>query len=147
MGDPGLVDLAHPHTEAVAALLGATNYPTYVAEVTGDDATRVYPYLVLWPFPGSVAWADLGCTPTEYLFRFQVTAVGRDRRETLAALDRARAELVAVSPTITGRNCGLISQDDGENLPVSTDPAVRDPATGRPVFFTVARFGLPTWPA
>lgn len=141
MGTPGLIDITHVHVEAVMPLLEIAGYSLYVAEVTGDDATREYPYLVLWPTPVYVAAGDLAGTPTEALFRFQVTAVGRDPRETGAARDRAVAELVGSRPTVVGRECGQVALEPGDQ-PIRPDPTTRDPVTQRPVFYAVANYTL-----
>lgn len=140
-GNPALVDITQAHIDGVRPLLEGTGYPLYVAEVTGGDATREYPYLVLWPVPIYATAGDLAGTPTEATFRWQVTAVGRDLRETGAARDRAMAELVGIRPAVANRDCGLISMEPGDQ-PIRPDPTARDPNTRRPVFYAVANYSL-----
>jgi hypothetical protein len=146
-GDPTLVDITTRHTDAIEGLLTVAGHPLYVAEVTDDDATRVYPYLVLHPTPGTADFDDLAWSSANFAWSFQVTAVGRDRHETLAALNLAQALLVGVRPVVSGRSCGLISQPPGAQSVVRPDPTTRDPATMRPVFYAVAQFELTTYPA
>jgi hypothetical protein len=144
---PGAADLVGDlHITAVEALLTPLGHPVYISEVTGDDATREHPYLVLHPDAGTVTFDDLAWHTADYRSGWQITAVGRDRRECQAAADRARAALVAVRPVVTGRICGLITQVDGVDT-IRQDPAVRDPATQRPVFYAAVQYTLSSRPA
>jgi hypothetical protein len=142
-GDARLADITHHHRTAVLELLAGAGYPVHDGEVIGD---REFPYLVLWGTPGTVDFDDLAWSSPTYVYRFTVTAVGRDVRETSAALDRARACLVPVRPVVTGRESGFISERDGDTA-VAKDPDANDPATGRPVFFAPTDFEVTTWPA
>lgn len=146
MADPTLLDVTHQHTEATRALLAEAGYPLYIGEVTDDGPALQYPYLVVWPTPGTVEHDDIGYGAAHYWHRFTLTAVGRDVRETEAALDRARTQLVAVRPDIPGRACGLYSERDGD-VAIAKDPEAVDPNTGRPVFFAATDFQLYTCPS
>jgi hypothetical protein len=112
-----------------------------------DHSTDLeYPYVVLHPEPGLLDLTNLAAGIDHYTWAGQVTAVGRDHRETVAATDRARAALVGRRPTVPGRECNLIRQEPGA-APVTRDPDATDPGTGRPVFFTAVRYSLHTTPA
>lgn len=136
-GDLSLIDISQHHTTAVVGLLVAAGYTTYPVEVTDD--VRTFPYLVIYPSPGSTAVNDLGHHAREHTYQWQVTAVGLDWMETTAAIDRARWALVDERPTVAGRTCAPITEIS-VNVPVRQDPTERDPSTGRPLFYSVAQF-------
>ncbi len=134
-----LLEVGRVHTAGLVTLLAATGYTVYVSEVTGDDAARTYPYVVVHPFPGTVLAGNVEGGITDYTAVWQTTVVGRDVAETQGGLDRVRAAVAGQSPTVTGWVCGQISQDVGDQ-PVRADPTENDPQTGRPLFYAVARF-------
>jgi FlaG/FlaF family flagellin (archaellin) len=141
-----LIDISTAHTTAVKAILAATGYDVFVVEVTGDDKTRTYPYLVLYPTSGTATVDSLKPVSTLYAFGWQITAVGRDYTETATATDRARAVLVDARPTVAGRTCGVIAEVLSAQ-PIRQDPTAREPQTGRPLFYGIAQFAVTTTPA
>lgn len=143
MADPR--DLTAPHVDAVEALLQATGYTVHVVEVTDPDPLT-YPYLVLYPTPGTALVASLAGDCPDRMWTWQVTAVGRDWRETATAVDRARAALLAVRLVAAGRDYGLIGEQVTDQ-PIREDGASRDPETGRPVFYGIAQFEALSTPA
>lgn len=143
MADPR--DLTAPHVAAVTTLLEAAGYTVYVGEVTAADPL-VYPYLCLYPTPGTAQVASLGGDMPDRVWSWQVTAVGRDWIETAATVDRAKASLLGLRLVVDGRDYGLI----GEQLtdqPIRPDDTSRDPSTGRPVYYGIAQFDVMSTPA
>jgi hypothetical protein len=127
---------------ALADLLASAGYPVEVGEVTTPDDELTYPYLVLWPPPVVRGPTSLDATSDQQDVTFQVTAVGRDEDETLAAADRAADALVDQVPTIAGRTFNQIQQEP-LSQPPRPDPGGRDPQTRRPVFVVPVMFS--TW--
>jgi len=139
-------DLTNPHVDAIDTMLAGAGYPTYISEVTDPEDTITYPYLVVHPNTGAAQRTTLSPSSPVRAWRWQVTAVGRDRAETAAALDRARAALVDRVPVVPGRAYGVIAEDFVDQ-PIRQDPTTRDPRTRRPVFFGLAQFTCPSVPA
>lgn len=152
MSTPALLDPSRRHYKAIVDMLNTAlqveqqdgRYKVYEGEVTDDETTIAYPYLVVWPPPGyrptNLMAGDDGALTTTT----QITAAGTSVDEVLAALDRAAAALHRKRPIIPGRSCGLISQDPAATPPQpDRDPTVRTP-TGRPVFFSFIHVSLYT---
>lgn len=130
------------HSDAVKSLLELAftpyQYGLYVGE-TGDDP--LYPYAVLWPTPGQRPADRLKGYGGEIVTREQVTCAGLSPDDATGIADRVSGALHRVRPTITGRVCGYIEQDQ-DAMP---GPPLRDPRTvlgGRlayfvPLFFTL----------
>lgn len=137
-----MVDPSRALAAAVATLLAPTGYLVEVGEVATADADLTYPYLVVWPPPVNRSATALDAASTQQDVTFQVTAVGRDIDETLAAADRAAAALVDKVPVVAGRLFNLVQQVPLNQAPLP-DPTSRDPATQRPVFIVPVMFS--TW--
>lgn len=137
-----MVDPSRALAAAVATLLAPTGYLVEVGEVVTADADLTYPYLVVWPPPVNRSATGLDATSTQQDVTFQVTAVGRDIDETLAAADRAAAALVDRVPVVAGRLFNQVQQVPLNQAPLP-DPTSRDPATQRPVFSVPVMFS--TW--
>lgn len=148
-------DVGWAHAEAIQAMLEAvTPYPVYIGEVTapdpdsGEPDALEYPYLVIWPPPGTRPVITLNGYGGEATTTTQITAAGTSVREVITALDRASAALHRRRPVIAGRRCGLISQVPADEPPQpQRDPAVSTPK--RPIFFSyiqVSLFSAPTEP-
>jgi len=133
-------DPSRAHAAAVLTLVEASEYPVYLGKVTVPDADLTYPPLIVWPPPGRrnlIAIAGTAATLTGVI---QETAVGRDADEVLAALDRTAAQLVGVTPTITGRRCARITEV-GPGAPVVQNDGLRTP-DGQPTYRGVALYQL-----
>jgi hypothetical protein len=139
-----LADVSRLHTDAVVALLTAATLNAYAVEVTDDAPT--FPYLVAYPDPGNAILSNLGGTVARFDFGWQVTAVGRDRNETQASLDKARQVYVGTRPVLAGRAFGLITQVP-LRVAIREDPQKRDPVSSRPYFYGVAQFTVSSYPA
>lgn len=138
-------DIGWVHADAIRALLdAATAYDSYVGEVTAADDDLTYPHYIIWPPPSSRPRTTLNGYGGEATTRTQVTAVGRDVREVLAALDRAGAALHRKRPVISGRRCGLITQTPEIPDPPQPDrtETARTLPDGRPVFVSFLQFSL-----
>jgi hypothetical protein len=122
-------DPSRHHVDALAAMIAPladppTNYQIYDGKVTRDDGALEDPYLVIWAAPGSRTQINLPGNQSDLTTVTQITAVGRDRTEVLAALDRVAELLQGRRPTIAGRLPGLFRQ-------VSENPYVRPTDTVR----------------
>jgi hypothetical protein len=137
------VDPSRAIAEAVKTLLTATTgYTVGLGEVPTPDGQLTYPYLVVWPPPVTRSTNALDSISTQHDMTWQVTAVGRDETETLAAADRATAALVDQVLIIAGRTFNQVEQVPTNQAPLP-DPTSRDPATQRPVFSVPVMFS--TW--
>jgi hypothetical protein len=136
--------VADPAVDHAAALHGmltaAVEYTVYLGEVTDPDDALTLPYLVVWPPPPERPTLTLGGYGGEITTTTQVTAVGRDVIETIAAMGRASFALHGQRPVIPGRECGLIGQVPGQLPTPRPDERVR--VDGRPVYVTFALFRL-----
>lgn len=141
-------DPSRSHATVIHALLNAVgDYTVYLGGVTDTDADLTYPYLVVWPPPGARTRTDLAGSSSDLTTVTQITAVGRDAVEVLAALDRVAVALQGVRPTLDGRAAGQIHQaEDFTPPPVVQSDASRT-ADGRPVFRGVAMYRLHSTPA
>lgn len=129
-----MVDPSRAHAHAIKGLIEDTapNAKVYLGKVTDSDSALTYPYLIVWPPPGYrdlTALAGAGHTLTTVV---QVTAVGRDVDEVLAALDRVTDTLVGVTPAIVGRRCTRVS-DESPGQPPEKSDITRTP-DGQPVY-------------
>jgi hypothetical protein len=140
-----LVDISRHHTDAVTALLATAGVVAYTVEVDVDTDDLTYPYTVVYPNPGTAALNNLAGDAATYSFGWQVTAVGRDRNEVQAVLDKARAVCVGARPVVAGRSFGLI-RNVPLNVPIREDPQEREPLSGRPYFYGVAQFTVTSTP-
>lgn len=137
------------HAQGISAMLAGLPYQRYIGEVTAPDpgsglpGELEYPHLVLWPPPANRVAVTMNGYGGEATTTTQVTAVGRDVREVITALDRVSAALFRRRPTIPGRECGLIDQREDAPPPPAPD---RDEqiriGDGRPVFFSFLHFSL-----
>ncbi|MEV0214293.1 hypothetical protein [Micromonospora sp. NPDC050695] len=136
-------DVGWAHAQGLAALLEPLPYVTYMGEVIDADDTLEYPHLILWPPPATRTTVTLNGYGGEVTTTTQITAVGRDPREAITALDRASALLHRRRPTIPGRRCSVISYEPGAAGPPQPqrDEQARTP-DGRPPYFTFALFTL-----
>lgn len=138
---PTVADPAVDHANAIHGLLDAAlTYTVYLGEVTGPDGELTFPYIVAWPPPPDRPTLTLAGYGGEITTTTQVSAVGRDVTETIAAMGRASEALHRVRPTIAGRRCGLITQVPQQMPPPRPDERVR--VNGRPVYLTFSLFRL-----
>lgn len=136
-----MADPAVDHATTLHGMLeAAVDYTVYLGEVTTPDDQLTLPYLVVWPPPPERPNLSLAGYGEEITTTTQVTAVGRDAIETIAAMGRASAALHGVRPVVAGRECGLIGQVPGQLPPPRPDERVR--VDGRPVYITFALFRL-----
>lgn len=142
---PTPTDVSRAHGRAIydllAPLSGAPcNYQRYFAKVdVGDDALR-YPYLIVWAQPGTRGQINMAGNVYDLTTVTQITAVGQDDDEVLAALDQAGALLQGIRPAIDGRLPGQIRQIPTSQPVRETDQA-RTPA-GQPYYMAIALYSL-----
>lgn len=136
-----MVDPSRAHALAIKALIdAAVEYTGYLGKVTDADADLTYPYWILWPPPASRALDRLAGNGHTLTTVTQVTVVGRDVDEVLAALDRIAAAVVGVQPVIAGRNCGRI-EDLSPGQPPQESDVTRTP-DGQPVYRAIGLYQL-----
>lgn len=145
-------DPSRAHAHALYDLLTAalsgppTGYQLYFGGVTATDADLTFPYLIVWPPPGARTQINLAGTMSALVTTIQVTAVGRDVDEVLAALDRAATALQGVRPALPGRRCGQIHQPPDYIPPPVTQSDTTRTSDGRPVYRGVAQYRLTSTP-
>lgn len=141
-----MVDPSRAHAKAIDDLIdAAVEYKLYRGKVTDDDADLTYPYLISWPAPGNRTLDRLAGTGHRFTTTQQITAVGRDVGEVIAALDRVAAAVVGVAPQIAGRRCGRIVDVSPGQVPEKSD-VTRTPE-GQPVYRSFGLFQLMSTPA
>jgi len=140
-------DVGWLHAQGLADLLEPLPYPLFIGDVTEADGPLEYPHLILWPPPASRPTATLNGYGGEATTVTQLTAVGRDPREAITALDRASALLHRRRPSILGRCCSPITYAEGAAGPPQPqrDEQARTP-DGHPPYFTFAQFTLHSSP-
>jgi hypothetical protein len=143
-----ITDPSRAHAAATVALIEAgvpAGYRVYLGGVADDEADITYPYLVVWPPPASRTPVNLTKSVSVLTTVLQVTAVGHDRDEVLAALDRVADALQGRRPVMDGRKAGLFEQV-GDTSPVTEDNKIRSPQ-GTPVVSGAVLFAVQSVPA
>lgn len=135
------------HAQAIIdRLREATAYTVYVDEVADDVPT--YPYLVVWPVPGLRPADRLRGYGGEITTRIQVTVAAETGIDLVGAADRATGVLHRWRPSIEGRVCGYVEQDQDvvPGTPTPTPVPLIDPKyrslSGRKVIYTPMFFTL-----
>lgn len=127
------MDPSRAHYTALCDLIDAAlDYAHYRGKVTDPDDALTYPYLVSWPPPAQRTLTALAGKSSNLMTSIQVTAVGRDVDEVVAALDRVAAAVVGAQPVISGRSCGRI-EDESPGQPPEQSDVTRTP-DGQPVY-------------
>lgn len=110
---------------------------TYDAEVPGapptDEDGRVHAYAVYYPGPGVLRALDMGATPTDLEWTFQVNCVGGDRTRALWCVGRVRAALTGTWLTVNGQEVQLHETTDPG--PVHRDDKVTPPRFWLPLSY------------
>lgn len=119
-------------------MLEATGYPVELGAPKTPDSQVTYPHLVLWLPPLRHAGPDLEPASTALSAVIQVTAVGRDQDEVLAACDRAAAQLAHRRPVVDQLDCAPLDPVPLD-MPVAEDPKVRT-RDGRPIYFAPTQY-------
>lgn len=147
---------ARPHAVAVTVMLadgfdalglradGA--YRVYESRVAGDVAL-ICPYFVLHPGAGYRTSERITGRSDRFDQDVQVTVVGRNQTEVLAAADAACEVLLDRRPAVAGRATWRIRQIPGTPPVPVVDRTVLDPATGEPVLYLPLLFGVASTPA
>lgn len=142
-----MTDPSRAHSLAVEALIdAAVGYTLYRGKVTDPDSALTYPYLISWPGRAPRTLDRLAGTGHTVTSTHQITAVGRDVGEVLAALDRVSAAVTGVIPQIAGRSCSRI-QDVSPPDQVPEESDVTRTLDGQPVYRSFALFQLMSTPA
>lgn len=142
------MDPSRAHALAIADLTdAAVEYKMYRdGKVTDPDSALTYPYLIQWPGRGPRTLDRLAGAGHSMTTTTQITAVGRDIDEVLAALDRVSAALTGVTPHITGRNCSRIADiSPPDQVPEKSD--VTQTPEGQPVYRAFGLYRLMSTPA
>lgn len=135
------MDPSRAHAHTIHDLIGAAvEYVGYFGKVTDADSDLTYPYWITWPPAGIRTLDRLAGTGHQFTTVTQVTVVGRDVDEVLAALDRIGAALVGVTPQIAGRSCGRIGDLSPGQVPEKSD-VTRTPE-GQPVYRAIGLYQL-----
>lgn len=130
---------ARTHVDGLLALL-RTQLGANVGVDWGNRATgRQPPCLVLYPDPGTPE-GSLGDRHRDLLLEFQLTAIGTTAEQAAWVGDAARAVLLTMQPTVTGRIVQPLWQVDGQ-------PVQRDNDVTPPLYFQVAVYQMRTEPS
>jgi hypothetical protein len=144
-------DTSRAHTRAIYDLLKPltdlpTRYQRFFAKVDVPDSELKYPHLIVWATPGVSTMLNFTGNLSSRATVTQITAVGRDEDEVLAALDRADNLLQGVRPNIPGRLPGLI-----DNIPagqaITPNETLRTSPDGAPTYRGIALYALQSTPA
>lgn len=138
------MDPSRAHAKTIRDLLVAAvpaNVDVYLAKVDATDADLTFPYLVVWPPPGSRTVDSLAGYAGNLTTITQVTGVGATDDEALAICDRAAVALHCVTPVITGRTCSWVTQVDDQLPPIALDPDNKT-AGGGDIYYGVLSFRL-----
>jgi hypothetical protein len=121
--------------EAVGLLVGDGEAPT---EDHGhqDDGSFIN-YVVVYPLPGGTRSGNLDDPYGDAQLPFQVTCVGRSRRQAQWLLDEV--EVILDGVTVAGRSI--------HPMPDSNPGVVRDDDLGKPLFYATPRYKLKTTPS
>jgi hypothetical protein len=154
MGAP--IAAARPHVAAVKSMLedGATAlgitasgaYTAYLTRVDGDVAP-IYPYWVLHPDPGIRSAERITAAPDRLDQTLQITSVGRDYDEVMAAVETALELLLNRRPAVPGRSTWRLRQLSGTPERPLVDRTALDPATSRPLLYLPVLLGVASTPA
>ncbi|MFI6296857.1 hypothetical protein ACIBEJ_35070 [Nonomuraea sp. NPDC050790] len=132
---------AKPHTDAVVSLLTAATVavgrgkpPSTGGWQGPPGASNFVPYAVIYPFTGRDEATSLARTHDSLDFTFQLTCVGavQDQVETL--MDKVRAALIGITPSVASRTAFAIYQ-----VPIDR-PVTRDDAVAPPVHYGITQF-------
>jgi hypothetical protein len=140
------MDVSWTHAEAIHSMLDPLPYTVYLGEVTDSDDTLTYPYLVVWPPPTTSGRENLTGTLRRATTRTQISAVGQDVHEALAALDRAGQLLDGKRPVIAGRSCTQLELAAASGPP-EPNPSVRTTPGGKATHRAFAIYSLTSLPA
>lgn len=133
---------AEPHIRAVQAVLQAAlqALPTPINAKIGkrdDGETKV---VVIHGGPGDIAPGSLGDLYSDLTILIQLTAVGTGPEQASAYADAARAALLTVPLTVTGRKVWLPRQ-------VGSQPVQRDDTVQPELWFCTAQYEIKSTPA
>lgn len=130
------------HAEAVRAMLEPAGYPVYLGENEIPDHPG-FPYLVSWAATGSPIRADerMAGYSGSIVTRHQVTIAALTVLDVIGAAARARNLLHRKRPTIAGRRCGDMSQEQGPPVTPIVDPTVTGPH-GQRIYVAYLAFTL-----
>lgn len=135
------IPLLAPHVAAVQVMLAA-GLPATVEKYDGDvPTTPGQTYTVLYPDAGSVERSSLLVASDHFAVVMQLTCVGTTALQARATLDAARGVLLDQVPTVTGRVCWPITEQDG-TPPIAKDDPARDPLLNRARFYFTPRFRI-----
>ncbi|MFI7691785.1 hypothetical protein ACIBQ6_22140 [Nonomuraea sp. NPDC049655] len=135
------VAAAKPHTDAVLALLVAASVavgrgkPPAGSGWQGTPGSSDFkPYAVMFPFPGQDEPTALALPHHSLDFVFQLTCVGATQDQVETFMDKVRAALIGVTPSVSGRATFPVYR-----VPLDR-PVTRDDAATPPVHYGVAQF-------
>lgn len=146
-----MTDTSRSHARAIFNRLQPltelpTRYQVFFAKVDLPDSELKYPHLIVWATPGTSEMINFTGNLSSRATVTQITAVGRDEDEVLAALDRADDLLQGVRPAITGRLPGLITNIPSEQA-ITDNQTLRTFPDGAPTYRGIALYALQSTPA
>lgn len=131
------------HRAAVKTLLSGLSMTLYDGGQVPMEPS--FPYAVLFMDTGFEDSTKLCGDSDRADFRFQVTSVGLTDESAVVVADAARALLLDIRPTVTGRKCGRIRREI--SIPVRPDKDVTLPDSDRHPMFGVDTYHFVSYAA
>jgi hypothetical protein len=103
--------------------------------------SKFKPYYIVYPLPGGLFDGTLGCPDDDASLIWQVTAVGGNRPQCEAAVDRCNATLIGQPLAIPGRFVSRVWAD------MAGGGVRRDDTVQPPVFIATPRYRIDSTPS
>jgi hypothetical protein len=133
---------AQAHAIAVLGLLTGAGVTCHDGAVPANPA---YPYAVLYINEGDHEETDLTSASRQQAYDVQITAVGATAASARIYATKARAALVDVIPTVTGRTCWPVRKTSSQ--PVREDRDVTLTGTATHPFYAVDTYRVASLPS
>lgn len=123
------------HTDGVIAALQGFGVTTGDAQAPTGASEK---YAVVYAIPGGNAYGTLGARHDDAELIYQVTCVGKDRKQAEWVADKAMGLLAGFA--VTGRSVPVVELESAPGIQ-------RDDTKSPPLFYSTPRFRLFTTPA
>ena len=111
--------MSRAHTDAVLAML-QSDATLHVHDGKVPDGSPL-PYVVLFTDDGLDEATNIEAVPDVLTVRVQITSSGLNRTAAPIIRDKAHATLIGRTPTVSGRNCTPLRQENSRKLEEDRD--------------------------